>query len=66
MSQVLNQELNKAEEKGYLQEIESLIVKLKENNKMIVRENKQIENLRKENDKSFIRLKKTVESLQTY
>ena len=66
MNQVLNQEISKAKEKSYLQKIESLFLKLKENSKNIKQENKQIERLRKANDKSFLRLKQAVEDLRAY
>jgi hypothetical protein len=66
MSQILNPEISEAKEKTYLQEIENLFSVLKENNKSIKSENKEIERLRKSNDKSFGKLKQAVESLQTY
>lgn len=66
MSQVFKQEISKAKEQTYLQEIESLLFKLKENSKSIKNENKQIERLRKSNDKSFGKLKQIIERLQVY
>lgn len=66
MSQVFDQEISKSKEKSYLNEIESLFLKLKENSKTIKQENKQIERLRKLNDKSFSRLKQAVENLRAY
>ncbi len=66
MSQVLNQEVGKSKEKTYLQEIENLFSRLKENSKSIKNENRQIERLRKSNDKTFGRLKQAVENLQAY
>ena len=66
MSQVLNQEVTKAQEKTFLREIENLFLKLEENNRKISQENKQIEHLRKKNEKSFVRLKQAVENLRTY
>ena len=66
MSQVLNQEITEAQEKSFLREVENLFLKLKENNRKISQENKQIENLRKKNEKSFVRLKQAVENLRAY
>lgn len=66
MSQVLNREISEAKERSYLQEIENLLSKLKENSKSIKDENRQIERLRKSNDKSFGKLKQAVENLQAY
>jgi uncharacterized protein YaaN involved in tellurite resistance len=66
MSQVLNEQISKSKEQNYLQEIENLLFKLKENSKTIKNENKQIERLRKVNDKSFGKLKQAVENLRTY
>jgi uncharacterized protein YaaN involved in tellurite resistance len=66
MSQVLNEQISKSKEQNYLQEIENLLFKLKENSKTIKNENKQIERLRKANDKSFGKLKQAVENLRAY
>ncbi len=66
MSQVLNEQISKSKEQNYLQEIENLLFRLKENSKTIKSENKQIERLRKANDKSFGRLKQAVENLKSY
>ncbi len=66
MSQVLNSELTKAQEKRFSRQIDELFSKLKENNKAIIEEQKQITRLRKLNDKSFIRLTKAIENLKTY
>lgn len=66
MSQVLNTQLTKSKEIAYTRAIEDLLVKLKENNKVIRDNNKQTERLRRSNDKSFNRLKQVVESLKTY
>ena len=66
MSQVFNQEISKSKEKSYLQEIDSLLLKLKENSQFIKTENKQIAQLRKSNEKSFGKLKQAVENLRAY
>ncbi len=66
MSQVLNTQLTKSKEIAYTRAIEDLLIKLKENNKVIRDNNKQIERLRRSNDKSFNRLKQVIESLKTY
>lgn len=66
MSEVLNREIGKTEEKTVLREIDRLLLKLKENNEKIVKDNDEIKRLRKTNDKSFLRLKKAVENLRAY
>ncbi len=66
MSQVLNPELTKLQEKKILHQLDELFSKLDDNNKAIREEQKEITKLRKKNDKSFDRLTKAVESLRAY
>lgn len=66
MSQILKREISKTKEESYLREIEDLFLKIRDNNKSIKQENKQIERLRKTNDESFARLRQTVENLRAY
>lgn len=66
MSQVLNPDLTKAQEKKILHQLDELFSKLDENNKAIREEQKEIIILRKKNDKSFVRLSKAVENLKSY
>ena len=66
MSQALNSELTKSQEKKILHQLDELFSKLDENNKAIRAEQKEITKLRKKNDKSFIRLSKAVDSLKAY
>lgn len=66
MSQVLNPELTKSQEKKILHQLDEMFSKLNENNQAIREEQKQIKKLRVQNDKSFLRLSKAVESLKSY
>ena len=66
MSQVLNPELTKSQEKKILHQLDELFSKLDDNNKAIREEQKKITRLRKKNDKSFVRLTKAIEKLKAY